>query len=73
MSSFVRGWKQAILVSFNLATSDSRRAGAEACDQLRFYQFKRLLLGLKQYFDYLITFSNIDRDNDRTLTFSEFS
>ena len=32
-----------------------------------------MLIGLKQYFDYLIEFTNIDRDNDRTLTFSEFS
>ena len=32
MDTYVRGWKNAILVAFNLATSDARRSGAENCD-----------------------------------------
>jgi len=32
MNSYVRGWKQAILVSFNLATADARRSGVESCE-----------------------------------------
>jgi hypothetical protein len=67
-----RGWKSAILAAFNLATMSARRKKLRNSDFLQIHQFRRLLLALKQYFEFYEAYSKIDNDKDNQLSFEEF-
>ena len=72
LNKYRRGWKSAISESFNLATSSARRKGLKNSNFLQIFQFRRLLLALKQYFEYFKIFIKIDDDGDKMLTYEEF-
>ena len=66
------GWKSAVHSAFNLATAKARMENLPNCSQLQIHQFRRLLLALKQYFEYYAAYTKIDRDGDNTLSIEEF-
>ena len=60
------------MASFTVAIASAKKKKLKNSKFLQIFQFRRLLLALKQYFEYFFAYSKIDIDNDRTLSLNEF-
>lgn len=65
--------KPAIMRAFQAAKACGKGRPDVGDDYIEKLEFKRFLLGLRMYFEYWVAFKRIDADDDRRISFEEFS
>ena len=64
--------KPAILRAFQIAKNSSRSNREIGDEFLELKEFRYFLLSLRQYFEYWVAFSRMDRSGDRKISLAEF-